>query len=299
MDEGGSQDGWGSAPGAVGPDGDDGVTGGSTESDTGEGAPPPPGIEPPDPGDEVAPPEQDAGPVPNLSDPSEPGPGSGDIGSPDLAPPGTDDPMPTEGGANAGTVESTAKLFPTEGPDSGGTIVKVTGTPVGVSGILFGGAPAAVVLLGDGYLLVETPRHVPGLVDVVVIASEDVITISDGFRYLDDVSAGSSDGGTSPVTDDPSGEADPGPRPPTAEPGHGEPNPHDPIDPVPDGSSGETTTTTAPSTAAPTDGAITAGNPTTLANGLTVDAFTAAHPLGSGLSVEPCGADDCRAVPVP
>lgn len=301
VDEGGSQGEPGSAPGS---DGGDGTTGGTNENGTVDDVETELGTEQPDPdvpGSDVARPDPGMGVVSEPSEPSD-----SDIGMPEIAPPGTEDSAeePIENGPDGGTDGPApgARLFPTEGPDSGGTIVKITGTPDSVTGVLFGAAPATVVLAADGYVLVETPRHVPGPVDVVVFGGAGPTVITDGFRYLEDALGGTSDTGTAPEPGDSSsgGDTDPGAPPPTTEPQPGEPTPVDPgpIDPAPGTPSSETTTTTTSPVPAPTNGALTAGSPRTLANGLTVDAFAGAHPLASGFAIEPCGADDCRAVPV-
>lgn len=64
-------------------------------------------------------------------------------------------------------------LVPDNGPESGGTIVTITGTNfLGSSGVTFDGIPGAFVVDSDTQITVTTPAHAPGPVDVVVLGPE-------------------------------------------------------------------------------------------------------------------------------
>ncbi|MFF1571255.1 IPT/TIG domain-containing protein [Leifsonia sp. NPDC058292] len=67
-------------------------------------------------------------------------------------------------------VPAIASLDPTSGPQTGGTVVTITGTGfTGSTGVTFDGvAGTAVTVVDDTTITVTTPPHLPGPVDVVV-----------------------------------------------------------------------------------------------------------------------------------
>jgi hypothetical protein len=76
-------------------------------------------------------------------------------------------------------------LAPASGPESGGTIVTITGSKI-VSGatVTFGGiAATGVSVLDSGHVTATTPAHAAGAVDVVVANGSDATTLTSAFTY--------------------------------------------------------------------------------------------------------------------
>ncbi|NLH66535.1 MAG: hypothetical protein GX471_10225 [Candidatus Microthrix parvicella] len=75
-------------------------------------------------------------------------------------------------------------IDPTEGPETGGTTALLTGTNLaGTIGVDFGGTPATIITTTDTALLVTTPAHAAGTVDVT---ATDGATTTDplAFEYV-------------------------------------------------------------------------------------------------------------------
>ena len=73
---------------------------------------------------------------------------------------------------------------PTSGPDSGGTTVTVMGTGfTGVETVLVGGVPAEFSVTDDGTLIVVTPQHTAGTVDIEIQRDGLSATLPDAFTY--------------------------------------------------------------------------------------------------------------------
>jgi hypothetical protein len=82
-----------------------------------------------------------------------------------------------------------ATINPSSGPDTGGTVVTITGTNFeqagGVSVVTFGGTPGTDLdVISDTELEVTTPAGTAGDVDVVVTNGDGPATEVDGFTYL-------------------------------------------------------------------------------------------------------------------
>ena len=75
-------------------------------------------------------------------------------------------------------------IDPTEGPETGGTTALLTGTNLaGTIGVDFGGSPATIITVTDTAILVTTPAHPAGTVDVT---ATDGTTTTDplSFEYV-------------------------------------------------------------------------------------------------------------------
>ena len=73
---------------------------------------------------------------------------------------------------------------PATGPDTGGTMVTVTGSGFsGTETVLVGGVPADFTVTSDGEIVVTTPAHTGGAVDIVVIRDGVEATLEDAFTY--------------------------------------------------------------------------------------------------------------------
>ncbi|QEE60478.1 choice-of-anchor G family protein [Salinibacterium sp. dk2585] len=90
-------------------------------------------------------------------------------------------------------------LSPTEGPESGGTVVTIDGANLGgATGVTIGGVPAEeFTVVTDGRILATTPAGAPGVVDVVVLAPSGDSAAA-AFTYL--AVAGTGAGGGLPIT---------------------------------------------------------------------------------------------------
>lgn len=81
------------------------------------------------------------------------------------------------------------RLDPSEGPVKGGTYVEVTGTGLGeVTQVKFGGSNATILRVRDNeHVIVLSPAHAPGAVDVTVVTPVGTSALSVGsrFTYLD------------------------------------------------------------------------------------------------------------------
>jgi hypothetical protein len=72
-------------------------------------------------------------------------------------------------------------IDPTEGPETGGTTALLTGTNLaGTIGVDFGGSPATIITTTDTALLVTTPAHAAGTVDVT---ATDGATTTDPLAF--------------------------------------------------------------------------------------------------------------------
>ena len=72
-------------------------------------------------------------------------------------------------------------IDPTEGPETGGTPALLTGTNLaGTIGVDFGGSPATIITVTDTALLVTTPAHAAGTVDVT---ATDGATTTDPLAF--------------------------------------------------------------------------------------------------------------------
>jgi hypothetical protein len=77
-------------------------------------------------------------------------------------------------------------VSPATGPQSGGTLVALTGTELaGTTGVTVGGLPATFTPTAGG-LEITTPPHAPGVVDVVVTVGTYPVTLTGAFTYLAD-----------------------------------------------------------------------------------------------------------------
>ncbi len=73
---------------------------------------------------------------------------------------------------------------PSSGPDTGGTVVTITGSGfTGTESVTIGGVPADFTVNDDGSIEVTTPAHVAGAVDVVVSRDGIDAVAEDGFTY--------------------------------------------------------------------------------------------------------------------
>jgi hypothetical protein len=75
-------------------------------------------------------------------------------------------------------------VTPNSGPASGGTSVTVNGhnfTPS--AGVRFGSAAALVQLVESSRILVVTPPHAAGVVDVAVVVGGATTSLSSAFTY--------------------------------------------------------------------------------------------------------------------
>ncbi len=64
-------------------------------------------------------------------------------------------------------------IDPTEGPETGGTLVLLTGTNLaGTIGVDFGGSPATIITVTDTAILVTTPAHAAGTVNVTATTTD-------------------------------------------------------------------------------------------------------------------------------
>lgn len=97
-----------------------------------------------------------------------------------------------------GSARSTAELYvpppritglvPPGGPTAGGTRVTITGSGLAGAGeaggsVSFGGSPAEVVAASDAELIVISPRHDPGDVEVSITTAPDLISNPVPFTY--------------------------------------------------------------------------------------------------------------------
>ena len=72
-------------------------------------------------------------------------------------------------------------IDPTEGPETGGTTALLTGTNLtGTTGVDFGGTPATIITVTDTAILVTTPAHTAGTVDVT---ATDGATTTDPLAF--------------------------------------------------------------------------------------------------------------------
>jgi hypothetical protein len=96
-------------------------------------------------------------------------------------------------------VPTVTALAPTSGPTSGGTTVTITGTGLaGTTQVAFGGAPAAIVSRTANSVVVRTPAHAAGAVDVTVTTPSGTDTLAGAFTYTpaDTGSGGGTGSGT-------------------------------------------------------------------------------------------------------
>lgn len=81
-------------------------------------------------------------------------------------------------------------LTPTSGPTSGGTVVTITGTDLGsTTAVTFDGAPAVIVSVAPGEVVVRTPAGAAGPADVVVTNASGESLAPAAFEYLEDGNA--------------------------------------------------------------------------------------------------------------
>ena len=72
-------------------------------------------------------------------------------------------------------------IDPTEGPETGGTLALLTGTNLaGTTGVDFGGSAATIITVTDTAILVTTPAHAAGTVDVT---ATDGATTTDPLAF--------------------------------------------------------------------------------------------------------------------
>jgi IPT/TIG domain-containing protein len=97
----------------------------------------------------------------------------------------------TAGGSNNGlsytyvAAPTVTTVAPDEGPESGGTMVTLTGTALTrTTQVTFDGNPAPFTVLSDTSVTAVTPAGTAGLVDVVVTNDAGSATVTDGFTYL-------------------------------------------------------------------------------------------------------------------
>ena len=79
-----------------------------------------------------------------------------------------------------------SSLSPTTGATTGGTQVQINGTNLTGASVTFGGAAATVLggPPGGTILVVQTPPHAAGQVDVVVTNADGSTTVTGGFTYF-------------------------------------------------------------------------------------------------------------------
>ncbi len=243
--------------------------------------------------------------------------GAGDLGQP--VPGGSTGGGSTGGGTGGGgstgggstpPPSAASVVSPASGPTSGGTLVRIDAAFSDVRSVSFGGSASPFVFAMANFIIAESPRRAAGTVDIVVshAGGDTVYPAAFTFQGAADTGAGGSTGGGSTgggSTSPPAGGGSPvgGSTPPPAgggssgggtAPGSGAGTtpPSSPNQPVaPPATTAPTAPATPPSSVPPP---MVAGQPHTLANGLTVDAFGSGHPLGSGLRGAACEGDDCR-----
>ncbi|MGF1667655.1 MAG: S8 family serine peptidase [Acidimicrobiia bacterium] len=217
------------------------------------------------------------------------------------------------GGESTPPPSASSVVSPTSGPTSGGTLVRINAAFSGVRSVSFGGSPSSFVFATTNFVLAESPRRVAGTVDIVVSHAGGDMVYPGAFTFQGE--EGSGGGGQTPTPDNSTGGGSTGggstgggsTPPPSAggstgggssgggsAPGSGggsaTPYPGSQPAPTPPTTAPGVPTTQPPSGPAP----VVAGQPRTLDNGLTVDAFGSGHPLGAGLRGGACGGDDCR-----
>jgi uncharacterized repeat protein (TIGR01451 family) len=74
-------------------------------------------------------------------------------------------------------------LTPTSGPETGGTIVVITGTELTGGTVTFGGTAATCTVDSSTQITCTTPAHVVGPVNVVVTTPGGTATSAGGFSY--------------------------------------------------------------------------------------------------------------------
>jgi hypothetical protein len=96
----------------------------------------------------------------------------------------------TAGGVNNGLfytyvdVPTVTSLSPTSGPESGGTVVTITGTNLSTTqSVLFDAALAPIFVLSDTSVSAVAPAGT-GLVDVVLTTTGGSVTSTDAFTYV-------------------------------------------------------------------------------------------------------------------
>ena len=78
----------------------------------------------------------------------------------------------------------TEGVQPEVGPTSGGSIVTILGDEIDqASSVRFGGEPATILGTEDGALVVETPAHAAGAVDVEVEVTGNTATLASAYTY--------------------------------------------------------------------------------------------------------------------
>ena len=88
------------------------------------------------------------------------------------------------GGAVVGSVA------PAGGPVGGGDTVTITGSGfLGTTSVTFGGVAATIVSITDTQIVVTTPPHAPGAVDVVVTTPRGSTTAVAAYAYVDGMAA--------------------------------------------------------------------------------------------------------------
>ncbi len=89
-----------------------------------------------------------------------------------------------------GTSPVITSITPAVGPVAGGTSVTITWVGfTDATGVTFGGAPATITASSDTSVVVTTPAHATGSVDVVVTHAGGSVTGIDGFAYTPTVTS--------------------------------------------------------------------------------------------------------------
>lgn len=76
-------------------------------------------------------------------------------------------------------------LTPNQGPDVGGTMVTISGTNLSsLTSVTFGGIAATLGVTSSTSVVVTTPAHLAGLVDVAVTTSGGTATLPGAYTFL-------------------------------------------------------------------------------------------------------------------
>ncbi len=261
--------------------------------------------------DEPAPPVTAPAPAPTTPEPApDPSPSE-----PSPVEPAPGEPAPAPAATPEGEAPAAPRLltvWPVEGPEDGGTHVRISGAlPEDVVGVTFGGRPAVLLARTASEQVVETPRHVPATVDVIVHARDgSTITIPAAFTFLaagEPVTTPGPDPTTAPAPaptaapSEPLAPPAPAPSEPTDDPTR---RPHDPTNDSGAGGDGETTPQGGVGIRDEAPGVErgTVGLPLTAPNGLTVDRLKRDEPLlllrSGAWAWKQCNEPTCAGVPL-